>query len=131
MRLDHIAIGVASADDVLTLLCDRFGLRRGRVGTRVDTDQVIAFAHDDKTGLKVELLETDASERGLLHLAFAVDDAATVAAAHDDAVTDGFESVEAPFRLAVARADTALVAPPGLDWLVQVIAYDPDAPEAP
>jgi catechol 2,3-dioxygenase-like lactoylglutathione lyase family enzyme len=128
MRVDHIAVGVASAEACLAQLCDGFGLRRGRVGTRVGTDRVIAFAHDDATGLKIEVLETDPSERGLLHLAFAVDD---VGAAHDDAVAGGCRSVSAPFRLDVAKADTAVVAPPGLDWLVQVIAYDPDAPEAP
>ena len=44
-----------------------------------------------------------------------------IAFAHDDAT-----GVKVP-----ARARTALVAPRSLDWLVQVIAYDPGAPEAP
>ena len=59
------------------------------------------------------------------------DAAGDVDVLHDHLVDEGYCSVRAPFRLDPARARTALVAPPSLDWLVQVIAYDPGAPEAP
>lgn len=128
MRIDHVALGVESIDAVLPTLL-RLGLREGRHGRRGGTPDGarITFVHDDVSGVKLELLETDADERGLLHLAFGVDD---VDGAFDALVADGFGSALEPTRIEPARARTAMVDGPQLDWLVQLIAYDPGAPEA-
>jgi catechol 2,3-dioxygenase-like lactoylglutathione lyase family enzyme len=130
MRVDHVAIGVASVDDTVAVLCGSLGLREGRHGRRGGVGRPIAFVHDDRSGLKIELLETDEDERGLLHLAFALDDAGDVDATHASLVGDGFDVVHAPARIEPAKARTSLVAAPGIDLLVQLIAYDPDAAEA-
>jgi catechol 2,3-dioxygenase-like lactoylglutathione lyase family enzyme len=130
VRVDHVAIGVESIDATIAVLCGSLGLREGRHGRRGGVGAPIAFVHDDRTGLKIELLETDEDERGLLHLAFALDDADAVDEKHDSLVGTGFACVHAPARIEPAKARTALVAAPGLDWLVQLIAYDPDAAEA-
>lgn len=130
MRIDHVAIGVASVDDAIGVLCGRLGLREGRRGTHNATGRPIVFLHDDATGVKIELTETGSGDCGLHHIAFGATDPDEVDRVHDDLVAAGFASRRAPFRLDVASARTTLVGPPALDWLVQVIAYDPGAPEA-
>jgi catechol 2,3-dioxygenase-like lactoylglutathione lyase family enzyme len=130
VKIDHVAIGVASVDGALAVLCGPLGLREGRRGRRGGVGDPIVFVHDDRSGMKIELLETPPDERGLLHLAFALDEPSAVDGAHTALVDAGFGTVRAPLRLEPARARTALVAPPGFDWLVQLISYDHDAPEA-
>jgi catechol 2,3-dioxygenase-like lactoylglutathione lyase family enzyme len=130
VRVDHVAIGVASVDDTIAVLCGSLGLREGRHGRRGGVGRPIAFVHDDRSGLKIELLETDDDERGLLHLAFALDGPEAVDSMHESLVGEGYDCVHAPARIEPARARSALVAAPGIDLLVQLIAYDPDAAEA-
>ena len=80
---------------------------------------------DPVSGFKIELIETSPDERGLLHLAFRVDD---LHAANADLLAKGYKSIRGPHALAAAKAETALLEDPAA-MQIQLIQYQPDSPD--
>lgn len=123
--LDHFALGVEELDERIQLFTEVMGLKLMRRGTRVSTGKGIAFLTDATTGFKVELIETEEAERGLVHLAFHVDD---IDSAYDALVSRGLASLSGPHYISAAKADSALLEDEtGLK--IQLISYDPDSPD--
>lgn len=121
-RLDHIAIEVPNLDEWITILEGTCSMRLLRTGSRHLTGQRIALLGDG-TGMKLELIEGQASGPAFVHLAFRVDDTDAV---HAAMVEDGWQSVRSPHPLALAHARTALVSD-GRGFELQLIQYDPSS----
>lgn len=123
--LDHVALGIEDMDERIQFFTQVLGFELRRQGTRTSTGSRIAFVADPRSKFKLELIETAAGERGLLHLAFQVED---VQGAYEDLLARGLKSIREPHKLAAARAETALLEDPsGLQ--IQIIHYSPDSPD--
>ncbi|MCC6455352.1 MAG: VOC family protein [Caldilineaceae bacterium] len=123
--MDHIALGVEDMDERIDYFTRVMGLQLKRTGTRHSTGSRIALLADPVSGFKIELIETLPDERGLLHLAFRVDD---VNSAYENLLAQGFKSLRGPHTLAAAKAETALLEDP-VAMQVQIINYQPDSPD--
>ena len=127
MRFDHVAIEVSDFDGRVDALVNDVGMTLVRRGVRYRTGQRIALLGDE-TGVKIELIESDADQPTLAHVAFRAEEAAAVDEAEAGLVEAGWSRVNPVHDLAAARARTTLVADRG-GLHVQVIAYEPDSPD--
>jgi catechol 2,3-dioxygenase-like lactoylglutathione lyase family enzyme len=123
--IDHFALGVENIDERIQYFTRVMGLQLRRQGTRHSTGSRIALLVDLVSGFKIELIETSPDERGLLHLAFRVDD---LNAAYEELLQQGFNSIRGPHALTAAKAETALLEDPAA-MQVQLIKYQPDSPD--
>jgi catechol 2,3-dioxygenase-like lactoylglutathione lyase family enzyme len=123
--IDHVALGVEDIDERIQYFTGLMGLQLKRIGTRHSTGSRIALLADPVSGFKLELIETSPDERGLLHLAFRVDDLNTV---YEHLLAQGFKSLRGPHALAAAKAETALLEDPTA-MQVQLIKYQADSPD--
>jgi lactoylglutathione lyase len=123
--MDHVALGVEDMDERIDYFTRVMGMQLRRTGTRHSTGSRIVLLADPVSGFKIELIETSPDERGLLHVAFRVDD---VSAAHAELLAQGFKSLRGPHALAAAKAETALLEDPAT-MQVQIIKYQPDSPD--
>ena len=127
MKFDHVAIEVNDFDDRVQALVNDIGMTLVRRGIRYRTGQRIAMLGDE-TGVKLELIESDADQPAFAHVAFRADEAEAVDEAEAALVQAGWSTVNPVHDLAAARARTTLVADRG-GLHVQVIAYEPDSPD--
>ncbi|MCY3616347.1 MAG: hypothetical protein OXG66_01620 [Acidimicrobiaceae bacterium] len=127
MKFDHVAIEVNDFDIRVDALVNDVGMTLVRHGIRYSTGQRIAMLGDE-TGVKIELIESDAGQPTLAHVAFRADGAAAVDKAQAGLVEAGWSTVNPVHDLAAARARTTLVTDRG-GLHVQVIAYQPDSPD--
>ena len=127
MKFDHVAIEVNDFDGRVDSLVHNLGMTLVRHGIRYSTGQRIAMLGDE-TGVKIELIESDADEPAFAHVAFRADEAAAVDDAEAGLVEAGWSTVNPVHDLAAARARTTLLADRG-GLHVQVIAYEPDSPD--
>ena len=127
VRFDHVAIEVNDFDGRVDALVNDVGMTLVRRGIRYSTGQRIAMLGDE-TGVKIELIESDADRPTLAHVAFRADEAEAVDEAEAGLVEAGWSRVNPVHDLAAARARTTLVADGG-GLHVQVIAYEPDSPD--
>ena len=127
MKFDHVAIEANDFDERVQTLVNDVGMALIRHGIRYRTGQRIAMLGDE-TGVKIELIESDADEPRLAHVAFRADEADAVDEAEAGLVEAGWSAVNPVHDLAAAKARTTLVADRG-GLHVQVIAYDPDSPD--
>lgn len=124
-QIDHVALGVSDLDERIAFMTGTLGMVLKRVGTHIATGGRIAFLADPTTGFKFELVETPDRQLGFMHVAYRAED---VAATHDQLVAGGLESLRTPFRIAPAKATSALLRDSsGME--LQIIAYDPDSPD--
>ena len=75
MKFDHVAIEVNDFDDRVQALVNDIGMTLVRRGIRYRTGQRIAMLGDE-TGVKIELIESDADQPAFAHVAFRADEAA-------------------------------------------------------
>ncbi|MDY6996504.1 MAG: VOC family protein [Actinomycetota bacterium] len=120
-RLDHIALEVGDLDERIALL-QRLGMTVRRMGTlNADPSRRIALLADAR-GFKLELIESSAD--GFAHIAFEVDDVDAQTAA----APAPLQVQRPPYRMAAAKADSAMLADDG-GLTVQFVRYDPDSPD--
>lgn len=127
MRFDHVAIEVNDLDTRVESLVGDIGMTLVRMGIRHSTGQRIALLGDE-TGVKIELIESEATEPTFAHVAFRAEQAPDVDAAEVALVRAGWSTVSAAHDLDSAKARTTLLADGG-GLHVQVIAYEPDSPD--
>ena len=127
MKFDHVAIEVNDFDDRVQALVNDIGMTLVRRGIRYSTGQRIAMLGDE-TGVKIELIESDADQPAFAHVAFRAAEAGAVDEAEAGLVEAGWSRVNPVHDLAAARARTTLLADGG-GLHVQVIAYEPDSPD--
>ena len=127
MKFDHVAIEVSDFDSRVLAFVNDVGMTLIRHGIRYRTGQRIAMLGDE-TGVKIELIESDARHPTFAHVAFRADEAEAVDEAEAGLVEAGWSTVNPVHDLAAARARTTLVADRG-GLHVQVIAYEPDSPD--
>ena len=127
MRFDHVAIEVNDFDGRVQALVNNLGMVLIRHGIRYSTGQRIAMLGDE-TGVKIELIESDAHQPTFAHVAFRADAAEAVDEAEAGLVEVGWSTVNPVHDLAAAKARTTLVTDRG-GLHVQVIAYEPDSPD--
>lgn len=112
--IDHIALTVPDLDEQVERLTNQFGLV---IESRLDFFAVLA---DPVTGLKMELSRSDDGDVHFRHLGFRADD---VDGTHDELVTAGMETSEAPHRRDFARMYTSFLKQQG-GLEVQLVRYD-------
>lgn len=122
--LDHVALGVRNMEERIAFLTGTLGMTVKRRGTHFKSGRPIVLVADSN-GFKLELIEVDADEPTLMHLAYRVED---VAAAYDRLLGEGCESIRGPHELKAARAETAIVQDAS-KLQVQIIKYQPDSPD--
>ena len=127
MKFDHVAIEASDFDERVQTLVNDVGMTLIRHGIRYSTGQRIAMLGDE-TGVKIELIESDADEPRFAHVAFRADEPAAVDEAEAGLVEAGWSAVNPAHDLAAAKARTTLVTDHG-GLHVQVIAYEPDSPD--
>ena len=127
MRFDHVAIEVNDFDARVDSLVGDVGMTLVRMGIRHRTGQRIAMLGDE-TGVKIELIESEATEPTFAHVAFRADRAGDVDQAEAGLVGAGWSTVNPAHDLGAARARTALLTDRG-GLHLQVIAYEPDSPD--
>ena len=127
MKFDHVAIEASDFDKRVHTLVNDVGMTLIRHGIRYSTGQRIAMLGDE-TGVKIELIESDADEPRFAHVAFRADEPAAVDEAEAGLVDAGWSTVNPAHDLAAAKARTTLVTDRG-GLHVQVIAYEPDSPD--
>lgn len=129
MNIDHVAIEVGDFDERLRFLTGDLGLGQIRLGRlAADPTRRVAMITDAR-GVKIELVEGDASaDDRLLHLAFDVETADVVDDVFDRLVGAGCDPVTEPRRFDPARSRTATVAHP-TSARYQLVAYDLDSPD--
>ena len=127
MRFDHVALEVDDFDIRVGSLVSDVGMTLVRMGIRHRTGQRIAMLGDE-TGVKIELIESEATEPTFAHVAFRAARTDEVDEAEADLVDAGWSTVKPAHDLGAARARTALMSDAG-GLHIQVIAYEPDSPD--
>lgn len=112
--IDHIALTVPDLDEQVERLTTEFGLV---VESRLDFFAVLA---DPVTGLKMELSRSEDADVHFRHLGFRADD---VDGTHDELVSAGMETGQAPHRRDFARMYTSFLKQQG-GLEVQLVKYD-------
>ena len=112
--IDHIALTVPDLDEQVERLTTQFGMV---VESRLDFFAVLA---DPVTGLKMELSRSEDADVHFRHLGFRADD---VDGTHDELVSAGMETSEAPHRRDFARMYTSFLKQQG-GLEVQLVRYD-------
>ena len=112
--IDHIALTVPDLDEQVERLTTQFGMV---VESRLDFFAVLA---DPVTGLKMELSRSEDAGVHFRHLGFRADD---VDSTHEELVTAGMATSEAPHRRDFARMYTSFLTQPG-GLEVQLVKYD-------
>lgn len=121
-RVDHLALHVTDLDRRVALF-EALGLTLRRMGAlSSDPSRRIALL-GDAAGFKVELIES--SGDAFAHLAMATEDLPAATAA---APALGLQVDRAPYRLAAAKADSAMLSD-AAGLVVQLIQYDEDSPD--
>jgi catechol 2,3-dioxygenase-like lactoylglutathione lyase family enzyme len=112
--IDHIALTVPNLDEQVDRLTSAFGMV---VESRFEH---FALISDPASGLKLELSRSDDGEVHFRHFGFRADD---VDGTHEQLVTAGMESSEAPHRRDFARMYTSFLKQAG-GVEVQLVKYD-------
>ena len=112
--IDHIALTVPDLDEQVERLTTQFGMV---VESRLDFFAVLA---DPVTGLKIELSRSEDADVHFRHLGFRADD---VDGTHEELVTAGMATSEAPHRRDFARMYTSFLKQEG-GLEVQLVRYD-------
>jgi 4-hydroxyphenylpyruvate dioxygenase-like putative hemolysin len=123
---DHAGLESLDIEADVALHTGALGMRLIRWGVHAMTGGRMAMLIDSR-GVKVELIEVAEITGALAHTAFQVADLAEALAGAEAA---GATTVDTPFRIDAARADSCSVAAPG-GAPIQLIHYRSDSPDLP
>lgn len=122
-----MAVEVGDIEKTAQNLKDATGLEILREGSRYSTGQRIVMLGDE-TGIKIELIESGLTSPTFAHVAFRVDQPASVDLVTDSMIATGWVAKSPPHDLPHAKARSALLVDEG-GLHVQVIAYSSDSPD--